>query len=316
MDYHIYFHDDFDGMASAAVMVNFLESRGDSVISFNGINYDPNLKPKWASFDFERPFILLDFLYHPDASWWFDHHPTSFIDPKWQAEFKNDLNHVFDPTIKSACELVLEHLKNNHSYKPPAFIEDLTIWATKIDSADYQSAEEALFGKEPAIKLARATNPINFENGNSDKYFEMIIRGLAGGPVSEVIEIPAVSEEIERVEKENSEVGKIFKDISVVTGKVVFVDGSKTKIQLSGYFSYYFYPEIEFAVTLEFYSGYYHLNVGKNLWKKTGSKIHIGELLKKYGGGGHKTVGGVEKETKPEILKIVEEVIQYLNDNP
>jgi nanoRNase/pAp phosphatase (c-di-AMP/oligoRNAs hydrolase) len=41
--------------------------------------------------------------------------------------------------------------------------------------------------------------------------------------------------------------------------------------------------------------------------------VNIGKLMSKYGGGGHRTVGGIEKKTKPEILKVAEEIIEYLN---
>jgi nanoRNase/pAp phosphatase (c-di-AMP/oligoRNAs hydrolase) len=35
--------------------------------------------------------------------------------------------------------------------------------------------------------------------------------------------------------------------------------------------------------------------------------------MKKYGGGGHKGVGGLERKSKKEIMKIAEEIIEYLN---
>ncbi len=294
-------------------MLNFLNGRGDNIVSFTPINYSPSLKKNWANFKFKQPFIIVDFLYHPKASWWFDHHQTSFIADKWRKGFKSDQNHAFGSTKKSACDLISGHFKKEFNYKPPKFIADLVKWATIIDSASYKSAKEALESKQPAIKLAKATNPINFENNAGAKYFETMIKSLASEPIVKTIQIPIFRKEIKRIDKMNQGIKKVFKNISTTTDKILFIDGTKTKAQLSNYRGYYFYPKINYAITLEFYGSYYHLSVGKNLWKKMPTRVHIGKMLNKYGGGGHKTVGGVDKRTKSEILKIAEKIIEYLN---
>ncbi|MEK7154108.1 MAG: hypothetical protein AAB792_00935, partial [Patescibacteria group bacterium] len=275
--------------------------------------YSPTLKKNWANFKFREPFIIIDFLYHPKASWWFDHHPTSFARKVWREKFKGDKNHVFDLIKKSACDLMAGHLKKEFNYKLPKFITGLIKWATIIDSASYKSAKEAIESRQPAIKLALALDPINFKARAMAKYFEAIIKSLACEPIAKTVQIPIVKKEIRRIEKKNKEAEQVFGKISVLTDKVVFIDGTKTGAQLSNFFGYYFYPEIDYAATLEFYGKYYHLIVGKNPWKKIPARVHIGEMLNKYGGGGHRTVGGVERKTKSEILKIAEEVIEYLN---
>jgi hypothetical protein len=212
--------------------------------------------------------------------------------------------------------------KKEFNYKPPKFITDLIKWATLIDSASYKSAKEAIESKQPAIKLVPALNPINFRSPSSAKYFETVIKSLASEPIVKTIQIPVVKKELKRIEEGNREAKKVFKKISMVTGKVVFVDGTKAKAQLSRYFGFYFYPKIDYVITLGFYGDYYHLSVGKNPWKKIPAcagrpaKVHVGKMLNKYGGGGHKTVGGVERKTKSEVLRIAEEVIEYLNSSP
>jgi hypothetical protein len=315
MDYHLYFHNDFDGVASGAVMLNFLKSCEDNIVSFTPIDYSPSLKKDWASFKFKRPFIIVDFLYHPKASWWFDHHRTSFVINRWRKKFRNDKSHAFGPADKSTCGLLARHLEKWFNYDPPKFIVDLIKWATIIDSASYKSAKEAVWGKRPAIKLAPALDLINHVSKTSAKYFETIIKSLAGEPVAKTIQIPIVRKEIKRIEKNNREVKKIFKSISAVNDKVLFIDGTKTKNQPSGYFGYYFYPKIDYSITLGLCGAYYHLSVGKNPWRKTPAEVDIGKMLSKYGGGGHKNIGGVERKSKSEILKIAGEVIEYLNEN-
>jgi hypothetical protein len=315
VNYHLYFHNDFDGVASGAVMLNFLNSRGDDIISFTPVDYSPLLKKSWARFKFKEPFIIVDFLYHPKASWWFDHHRTSFINTRWYKEFKSDKNHVFDSTAKSTCSLIAEHLIEKFGYSPPKFIVNLTKWADIIDSASYKSAKEAIFGKQPAIKLALALGLADYNRKASVKYFEKVIKSLGGGPISRTVQIPIIRKEIKKIEKNNQEVRRIFKRMSFVSGKVVFVDGTRTKKQISHYMGYYFYSGIDYSATLESRGAYYHLNVGKNPWKGRPLTVDIGRLLSRYGGGGHKTVGGVERKSKSEILKVAGEIIEYLNKN-
>ena len=60
MKYHIYFHDDLDGVASSAVMLSFLSERGDTIVSYNPLNYFPDFKRKWPVYKFKKPFILVD----------------------------------------------------------------------------------------------------------------------------------------------------------------------------------------------------------------------------------------------------------------
>jgi oligoribonuclease NrnB/cAMP/cGMP phosphodiesterase (DHH superfamily) len=65
-EYNIYFHDDFDGFASASVIYDFLKKSNSKVKSFNPVNYD--LKNKWSEFKFKPNPIILDFYYHPKAN--------------------------------------------------------------------------------------------------------------------------------------------------------------------------------------------------------------------------------------------------------
>ena len=64
---HIYFHCPcFDGIVSAALASDFLESRqGWHEVSLRGVNY--HLKNESLAISLEKPAAVVDFLYHPDA---------------------------------------------------------------------------------------------------------------------------------------------------------------------------------------------------------------------------------------------------------
>src|SRR5581483_7562722 len=96
MKYDIYFHNDFDGRAAAAIMLAFLRSRGDDAEHFVPLGYemqDAYLKENFFAthklFKGKRnPPIIVDFAFHPKAAWWFDHHPTTFKREEWREKFK------------------------------------------------------------------------------------------------------------------------------------------------------------------------------------------------------------------------------------
>lgn len=312
MRYHLYFHDDFDGVASGAVMLNFLQSRGSDIISFTPITYSPALKKKWANFGFKQPFIIVDFLYHPRASWWFDHHLTTFINKKWQCEFANRGTHRFNPNAKSSCGMLLSFLRKKFKYRTPAFVLNLAKWADIIDSASFASARQA-------VEIAKRNQPVGLalflNEAEHRPYYKKIIEQLATKPLSQVVGLPYIQRWLEKRNHRMKVIMKVFKNIAILKGKVLFVDNTKTKLATSRFLGYFLYPKISYVAGFKSVSGGYHLGVGKNPWLKTGRKVDIGRLLKKYGGGGHKDVGGLERKSKSEILKIAEKVIEYLNEH-
>ncbi len=310
MQVHFYFHDDFDGISSGAVMLDFLQSRGDEIISFNRVNYLPSLKSHWPDDEFKGPFIIVDFLYHPRASWWFDHHLTTFTLPDWKDNFRPDNNHFWDVNFKSCCGMMAAHFVKEFGYCPPAHIKELTKWADIVDSAGYDSAKQVIEAESLALKLNLALLSLEEkENAISRKF---IIKQLAKAEISELLKIPAMSERIKHLLNETEKSKKIFPSISRFDKKVLFVDATKTAIPISRFLGYYLNPEAFYTVTIERIPGGYHLNVGKNPWNKN-HEINLGRLMSQYGGGGHAGVGAVERENKEEVLKVAGEIVEYLN---
>ena len=132
-------------------------------------------------------------------------------------------------------------------------------------------------------------------------------------PISKIIKSPFIAKKLKKLDHEAEKAKKIFRNISILKGKSMLIDTTKTKTFVSPYLGYLLYPQTGYCVRVERINGDYHINAGKNPWQRNKKIINIGKLMSKYGGGGHKTVGGVDKRTKSEILKIAEEIIEYLN---
>ena len=59
----IYYHRDFDGMASAAILAEALEaSRGEKDVDWSGVNFDRTLD--WETFAMGQRFAVVDFHFH------------------------------------------------------------------------------------------------------------------------------------------------------------------------------------------------------------------------------------------------------------
>jgi len=312
MKYHLYYHDDFDGMASGAVMLNFLRSRGDDIASYNPIDYTPLVNETWVRFKFKKPFILVDFRYHPVASWWFDHHETSFAWParrEWGRKYNNDSQHFRNPKFKSCCSAVTAHLARNYQYKAPLHIRELVKWADIIDSFGYKSPSEALSYSSPALKIMGY-----LDSESNAVYRKKMIEHLALEPMKRIATTPLV---VKKSQKHIVGIRKLIKKIKEsarVYGSVVFADVSMiNKPDAHHFMIYYLFPGKRYSAILRNNGTYYSLGVGQNKWLGLRNKVDIGKLMTKYAGGGHRGVGATQRKSKKEIMKIAREVIEYLN---
>jgi len=288
-------------------MLNFLKSRGDNIVSFTPLNYSPELKKNWANFRFKSPFIIVDFKYHPKADFWFDHHLGAFFNKKWRDNFRNDKTHYFAPEFKSCCSMIIFHLKRKFDYRPARNIKNLAKWADLIDSASYKSAKQAVELKEPALRLT-----LFLDSDSPPRQGELVER-LAVESISKVAKSHFVVKKLERLDREAKETRKIFKNILTSKNKSALVNTTKTKLFVPRYLEYLLCPQLEYSVRVESVDDGYHISAGRNPWRKGKTPVNIGKLLSKYGGGGHKNVGGAGRKKKSEILKIAREVVEYLN---
>lgn len=299
-------------MASGAVMLNFLRSCGDDIISYNPIDYTPNLNENWVKYKFKKPFILVDFRYHPAADWWFDHHQTSFTWPalkNWGKNYKNDNQHFRDPKFKSCASLVLAHLAEKYNYESTKHIKELCKGVDIVDSMGFKSAKEAISYTKPGFKLLAY-----LDSENNQKNRRELIKLLAKEPVAKIIKRHDVAQKAKHHATRVLKTTMRLKTTSRVSGPVVFVDATQiNEFSIHHYMVYYLFPQIRYSILLKRDRGYFSLGVGANLWSKSSKFADIGRLMTKYGGGGHGTVGATQKKSKSKLLKIAQEVIEYLN---
>ncbi len=284
----IYYHRDFDGMASAAILAEALQTtRKEEDVTWSGVNFDRTLD--WRRFGLGERFAVVDFHFHPKAEFWFDHHPTTFLTPEFEKLYHSDDRHCFDPRALSCPPIILQHARDKWGWDPPARFRELCEWSDVIDSARYRSAEHALFGKEPALRINRAlTCAPDYD------FHDRIVYLMRFHYLNQVAEDEEVDHCFQRAEhNRDSALASFPATVLECTPSALLADLRSKKIRRERFAPFFHHPEIEYAVTVLPTRAGTHITVAANPWNRPQNGIHLGELLKKYGGGGHQGIGGV-----------------------
>jgi len=313
MKYDIYFHNDFDGRASAAVMLAFLRSRGGDIARYVAMTYGS--EKEWLRQDLAKkrnPAIVVDFIYHPRAAWWFDHHPTTFRNRKWEKAFKPDKFHCYDASYKSACHLICDSLKKNFGWKPPAHLKELARWLDVIDGAGYRSPRETIEMKSAALQINALTETTRCTE-TGDRFF---VRLLADRPLSQIVKVPRVARAIRALRKKVRESMRFYKKNIRSFKKTTFIDVTEDPLRgLFRFAPYYFYPKSLYGFSLKKKKeGVWYLGVGVAPWRRAANRLDLGLLLRRrYRGGGHKDVAATEFKTKGDAMRAFEKLNALLN---
>ena len=313
MTYDIYFHNDFDGRASAAVMLAFLRSRGDDIARYVAVTYGDRNEKGWnrgSVLKGENEIIVVDFQYHPKAAWWFDHHATGIKNKRWEKQFRPDKQHRLDPHYRSCAHLVYDSLKRDFGWKPPRHLAELAKWLDVIDGANYPSAKSAVEMRDPAF-LMNAFIEVLPHTAREDA---RVVRLLAEKPISAIVRSSGIAGAIRKLKQKRAESLRFYKHEVKLFGRITFID--LTRDPLHGFLRFtpfYLYPKAVYGVRMRRKGAWWYLGVGVNPWRRSENGHNLGALMRGYGGGGHGNVGAAEFRSKKDALAALEEVKKILN---
>ena len=317
MTYDIYFHNDFDGRAAAAVMLSFLRSRGDDIEHFTPLDYyllesgylTENFFTKHKLFKGKRnPAIVVDFPFHPKAAWWFDHHGAPCRKKSWLKKFKQTAQWHHDPQYASCCKQVAEILKKEFGWNPPKFFTETIRWGDILDGARYKSARQTIELKESALQVAvffdrRGDDPITWGT-----FTEL----LAEKPLALIARRADVRAVVREAKEEIKLAIAYIRKNLVIEGRVGYVFLPSVAFAKPRFIPLVLHPELLYLVRMFKKRTLWHLSVGQNPWRRNENAVDIGKLISAYGGGGHHGVGAVEFKTRKEAKKAANEIVIYL----
>jgi hypothetical protein len=284
--FHLFFHSPcFDGIVSAVLTHDFLSLNHTACpVVLHPVNY--HLNETWATTKLDKPCAVVDFLYHPDAQIWFDHHSTTFLGPALKDDFlrRQSPMLVYDPAF-SSCALLLwnkldgiRNLEGKHLAKVEA--------ADRIDSARYGSPEEAVFSDAPAMRI-NASLAIGEE---LEEYSKRLVVELRSHTLDEAGNLPEVQTRYRRfVDLRDRGLQRLRRAACLTTDGIVVFDVDGTDAVVSRYGSFLFFPEARYSLGIVRYESKGKITAMRNPWLDFQS-VPLGEIFSNFGGGGHQRV--------------------------
>lgn len=237
----------------------------------------------------------------------FDHHLSETIRNE-----KRD-NHIIDPDAPSAARVVYDHYGAEKAF--PAEWKEMMEAVDKGDSAQFNK-EEVLdpqgwdllnFLMDSRTGLGRFRE---FRISNYDLMMDLIDYCRNHG-IEDILKLPDVKERVELYFDQNEKFKEQIKRCSTVHKNLVVLDLRDEEIIHAGnrFVIYALFPECNISIHQLW--GLKKQNTvfatGKSIFDR-GSKTNVGELMLKYGGGGHHAAGTCQVDND-KADSVLEELI-------
>lgn len=293
----------FDGVISGVLTTLFLErTRKWKFKKVVPVNY--GIKEHWLRTHLAKHNAVVDFLYHPEAEFWADHHSTTFLTDELKSDIqsRSSSERIYDEKSGSCAALLWRHLQTHLG--PDPRLEEMVRWADKIDSASYDSVQEAVSDSGPAITVSRSLAI------DADKrYCRYLVQGLRRLSLAEI----AASTEVQNrflIAQQRSALGmqRVRNGIRL-EGNIAVFDTDGSGVLINRYSAYQFYPHADYSIGIVRLPEFVKITAMRNPWLNFES-VNLGSFMQGFGGGGHQRVGSlIVRENPPARL---EEVIPAL----
>ena len=238
----------------------------------------------------------------------FDHHDSEMM----RNEVQN--NHVIIPDAPSAAEVVFQYYGGWEKF--PNTFRDMMVAANKADSADL-SIDDII---QPtgwdmlSFIMDSRTGLGRFREFRISNYALMmdLINYCKDHTIDEILANPDVKERIDLYNEYEQEFKEQIQRCSRIHDNLIVLDLTDEEIIYPGnrFLIYAMYPRIN--VSIHKMWGFQRENIvfatGKSIINKT-SEVHIGELMLKYGGGGHSAAGTCQSnidEAEQTLVELIE----------
>lgn len=286
---HLYFHSPcFDGAVSAALASEYLEKvRQYPEVQLHGVNY--HLRDSWVSSELQRPSAVVDFLYHPSAELWVDHHATPFLGDEARSDYDRRRGpDIFYDNTASSCAVLLWRRWKAALPQLGSHFEEIVRWADRIDSACYDSVDEAIYFTAPALQISLALAMYS-----GDGFSQHVVWLFRTHSINKVAARPEV-EAAFMFGRHLQKLGQIRleKAIRLTEDGIAVFDVNAEDVLVNRYAPFHSFPDARYSAGIIRKAGQAKLTAMRNPWLKFPS-APLGKLCEKLGGGGHQRVGSV-----------------------
>lgn len=308
----------FDGIVSGALAILYLEQAGPwRFESIHPVDY--GLQSNWLRTHLPRHSCVVDFLYHPEAEFWCDHHATSFSNPALRAGFTARQSPLlfFDPEYSSSARLLWN--KTATAWGRSNRLEEMVDWADRIDTASYEDVNQALFGVHPALQISRSL-AIDADSA----YCDLLVRKLCVGSLHDLAAHPEVQRRLVRTDEMTRKgLERVAEKIHLHDNIAIF-DVPTEDALVSRYSAFYLHPDVAFSIGTFRSTDSIMVRINANPWLHFDCP-HLGQMIRAAAksaglsaGGGHERVGSLvlDKNSFGAAKEVVRYLIQTLQRAP
>jgi hypothetical protein len=297
---------DFDGLVCGALVTKF-EKIDDYLF----------VEPKFMQdglVEIHSGDIITNLPYHPNCTLWFDHHITNTTPNFPQPIMPGKGGFRLAP---SAARVVYEYyaeLGNRQQAQPKADqplaetgsskkngmeilaflgterLQHLLHEADRIDAGKLD--KDDVLNPQGYVLISMTTDG---KNAGDEPYWLKIIELLRDTTLEETLNDPEVKRRCQQVQDEQEKLRRLLLERTTIKGNVIYCDlrGVKEIPDGNRFLIFTLFPKGNIQVKVAYDTQRENttaISVGYNIFNPT-SKVNVGELLKNYGGGGHKVVG-------------------------
>ncbi len=288
---------DFDGIVCAVLLREALHI--DTDIYW----VEPNEVQKKKA-DIKPGDILANLPHDPRCSLWFDHHVSNT--PEQAFEGAHEI-------VDSAAGVVHKYYKTSGHLD--SRFDDLVFHTDIIDSASL-TKDQVLHPQDYPYVLLSMT--IKNRDNTDAAYWNRLVKMLSTRDIETVMADPIVRERCDIVIQENKAYAAYLKEYTRIRGQISITDFRGLDPVPSGnrFLIYCLFPDTVASVKLRYTEPektHVLVSIGHSIFNRN-CRVNVGQLLARYGGGGHAGAGGCTLEAKDAQQKI-NEIILVLEVN-
>jgi nanoRNase/pAp phosphatase (c-di-AMP/oligoRNAs hydrolase) len=300
---------DLDGLI-CAVLIKYL----DIVETVELIDHPSRMQAREV--EVNEQDITTNLPYVPGVRLAIDHHFSETLRNK-----PDDPRHIIDPEAPSAARVVYDYFGGSKRF--PAFFDDMMEAVDKADAGRF-TREEILHPEGWPLLNFLVDQRTGIEQWGSfrvsEEQFKLaLIDHLLGMRIDEILEIADVKERANVYFRYENDYKEQLKEHATTVSSVVVLDFRDTEEIYPGnrFIVYALYPDCNISVLIrrdtedmDGGEGQVTFSVGKSIVNTT-ARVNIGELMLRYGGGGHRAAGAchVSADKAEQVYRELIEVL-------
>jgi nanoRNase/pAp phosphatase (c-di-AMP/oligoRNAs hydrolase) len=259
--------------------------------------------------------ITTNLPYVPGVFVAFDHH-----DSETKRVGESYANHVIDSSAPSAARVVYDYFGGEQRF--PNVPEDMMVAVDKADAAQFtrqdvldpQGWELLSFLMDARTGLGRFRE---FRISNYQLMMELIEFCRHEPDINRLLELPDVAERVDLFKSHSEKFEDQIKRCTTIHGPLAVLDLREEETIYAGnrFMIYALFPETNISCHVMWGKGKQNtvFAFGKSIFDRS-NKTHVGELMLRYGGGGHQAAGTCQVETEVAEEKLSELIERVKKD--